>query len=55
MEITKSEFNLYEGIRESGVTNMFSVNIVKDLTGLSKTKIIAIMQQYSELKDKYGE
>jgi hypothetical protein len=53
VEITKDEFGRYEMVRESGVTNMFMVTTVCRLSGLSKEKVIAIMEQYNELVLKY--
>ena len=47
-EITKTQFNRYEGCRLSGATNMF------DLTGLNKEQVLAIMENYNELKEKYS-
>ena len=52
--ITQEEFDSYEDVRQSGVTNMFAVNIVSDYSGLSKDKIISIMKNYRALRDKYG-
>jgi len=49
-KITKEEFKAYESVRESGITNMFAINIVSKISGLSKEKIITIMENYSELK-----
>lgn len=54
MTVTKEEFDLYEGVRQSGVTNMFAVNVVQDLTGLSRDKILESMQNYAALKEKHG-
>jgi len=51
--ITKQEFESYEDVRESGVTNMFMVNTVEDLSGLSRDKIMIIMDNYSELSIKF--
>jgi len=50
MEITKDEFERYEKVRASGVTNMFDVPVVEMLSGLDRDKIIAIMKQYGELE-----
>ena len=47
------DFVRYLDCRDSGVTNMFDVTTVKAITGLSKEQIMYIMQNYSELKDKY--
>ena len=54
-EITKEQFEAYVDVQESGVTNMFDVRTVGDLSGLEKEQIITIMQSYGELKDKYDE
>ena len=53
-EITQEEFEAYEDVRESGVTNMFNTSVVSDYSGLSRDKIVSIMQNYSALRDKYG-
>ena len=42
--ITQEEFDAYEGVRQSGVTNMFAVNTVSDYSGLSKDKLVSIMK-----------
>ena len=52
--ITQEEFESYEDVRESGVTNMFDVNTVSDYSGLSRDKIITIMKAYESLYRKYG-
>jgi hypothetical protein len=53
MEITKEEYEAYEKVRISGVTNMFAVTTVCKLSGLEKDKVMAIMNQYEELMEKY--
>lgn len=57
-EITKEEFLTYEEIRQSGITNMFDVNKVIELsdefgTPLDRDTITEIMSKYSELSEKY--
>ena len=52
--ITQEDFDAYEDVRQSGVTNMFNTSIVSDYSGLSRDKIVSIMQNYSALRDKYG-
>ena len=52
--ITQEDYQAYEDVRESGVTNMMAVNVVSDYSGLSKDKIMSIIKNYSALKDKYG-
>jgi len=54
IEITKEQFTAYVRVQKSGVTNMFDLNNVKELTGLDKNQCIAIMEQYSELDKKYN-
>ena len=54
-KITKQQFEAYVDVQESGVTNMFDVKTVGELSGLEKEQIITIMKNYGELKDKYDE
>ena len=54
MSITQEEFDAYEEVRQSGVTNMFNVSVVSDYSGLSRDKIITIMSNYDTLAKKYG-
>ena len=55
MEITKEDFEAYEEVRASGVTNMYMISMVEDLSGLDRKTIWAIMKQYSELNNKYPD
>ena len=52
--ITQEDYQAYEDVRLSGVTNMFAVSTVSDYSGLSKDKIVNIMKNYSTLREKYG-
>ena len=54
-KITKEQFEAYVDVQESGITNMFDVKTVGQLSGLEKEQIMTIMQSYSELKEKYDE
>ena len=54
-EITKEQFEAYVDVQMSGVTNMFDVRTVGQLSGLEKEQIMKIMTSYGELKDKYDE
>ena len=54
-EITKEQFEAYVNVQMSGVTNMFDVKTVGQLSGLEKEQIMTIMTHYGELKDKYDE
>ena len=55
MEISKKQFQAYEDVRESGVTNMFDVRVVQRLSGLDRPTILAIVQQYTSLMKKYPD
>ena len=52
-KITMSEFQKYEDVRASGVTNMWAVDVVHNLSGLSREKIFVIMKNYEYLEKKY--
>ena len=54
-EISKEQFEAYVDVQKSGVTNMFDIRTVGQLSGLEKQQIMTIMQNYIELKDKYDE
>ena len=53
IEITKEEFQAYERVRVSGMTNMYDVRTVMDLSDLTREKCLAIMEQYWTLMEKY--
>ena len=53
MKVTKKDFEAYEAVRQSGVTNMFDTRMVGMLSGLDKTTILAVMKSYDELTKKY--
>tara|TARA_R100000781_G_scaffold26563_1_gene19665 strand:- start:357 stop:530 length:174 start_codon:yes stop_codon:yes gene_type:complete len=54
IEITQEDFDAYEDVRQSGVTNMFNTAVVSDYSGLSRDKIVSIMQNYGALHERYG-
>lgn len=51
--ITEDKFQAYEDVRQSGVTNMFAVNVVMEISGLSKEECFTIMKHYGELDKLY--
>ena len=53
LKISEAEFKSYEAVRRSGVTNMFMVNVVSELSGLSRDKIVRIMKKYDKLNTLY--
>lgn len=52
---TKEEFLKYEEVRKSGVTNMFAIKTVEELTGLDQLKIRNIMSFYEKYAELYLE
>lgn len=52
---TREQFEDYVAIRDSGVTNMFAISIVCDLssTGLTRDNCFYIMDHFKELADEY--
>ena len=55
MAVTKEEFDAYVRVQRSGVTNMFNVNRVSELSGLNRPKIVEIMEKYDIYTDKYSK
>ena len=52
-KITKEDFEAYVRVQRSGVTNMFAVNLVSELSGLARDKILYIMENYRKLSKKF--
>lgn len=52
-DITEEDFQAYERVRRSGVTNMLMIPTVKRLSGLDRETIICIIEHYGELSKKY--
>ena len=53
--VTREEFESYVEVQESGVTNMFDVKTVGELSGLEKEQIMKIMTDYGTLREKYND
>lgn len=53
MNITKEQFMAYENVRKSGVTNMWAVDLVMELSGLTEEQCLFIMKNYGSLAKKY--
>lgn len=55
--ITKKEFDKYEQIRLSGITNMFDLSrvIAESNNILTKDKCIKIQKNFEELGKKYND
>jgi len=45
------KFDDYEAVRQSGLTNMFDVKRVCELSGLNKEDVIDIMKNYGKYKE----
>jgi len=54
-DITKEDFEAYEAVRTSGVTNMFMITTVSDLSGLDKETIKSIITNYDFLMGKFPD
>lgn len=52
--ITKEDCEAYEAVRVSGVTNMFMVATVCEISGLSREKVMTIMENYGKLNEKFN-
>ena len=51
--ITRAKFKAYETVRRSGLTNMFALATVVELSGLTKKECLEIMENYNNLKEQY--
>ena len=52
-KISKKDFEAYVRVQRSGVTNMFAVDLVSKLSGLTRDKILYIMENYRELSKRF--
>lgn len=54
--ITREQFEAYEDVRNSGLTNMFDVNMVSVLSGaaLGKGEVIEIIRNYEKLEEQFS-
>lgn len=56
LKVTKEQMEVYENIRQSGITNMWDTNTVCRLSGgiLDKDVCLAIIKDYSNLMRTFG-
>lgn len=56
MKPTREQYVEYVAIRNSGVTNMFDIRFICDIseTGLTKDICLYIMQNFADLADEFG-
>ena len=52
---SKENFEAYERVRQSGLTNMFDTRVVSELSGLERNEILAVMNNYDALMKKYPD
>ena len=57
MAITKEQFQAFEDVRASGITNMFDTKMVASESDglLSKGDVMEVIKQYESLAKTYGE
>lgn len=53
-KVTEQDFAAYCEVQQSGVTNMFDVEIVSQLSYLTREKILDIMKNYSSYAKKWS-
>ena len=53
LNITKEKIQIYEDIRQSGVTNMYQVKNVMQLSGLSFDECVELMKNYDNYVEKF--
>jgi len=53
--MTKAKFQSYVDVQMSGVTNMFNVKMVSDLSGLTKDECLDIMKNYGTYEETYKD
>ena len=53
VKITKGKFEKFVKVQKSGVTNMFDVEIVKLLSGLTEAECLDIMKNYETYERRF--
>jgi hypothetical protein len=53
IKITEKKFRDYVRVQNSGVTNMFNLNMVMSLSGLTREECLNIMENYAEYYKKF--
>ena len=53
-DITNDDFQAYENVRKSGVTNMYSYD-VQTLAGIDQDTHLAIIEHYDELCKRFPD
>jgi len=55
IEVSREDFKKYTDVQKSGITNMFDIGKVSDLSGLNRDKIKAIISNYEELENEFKQ
>lgn len=53
--MNKEKFESYVEIQKSGVTNMWFIDVVSELSGLDRDEVLDIIKNYGKYKEKYGD
>ena len=55
MKPTKLQFEEYVSIRDSGITNMWNISFIEEIsmTGLNKDICLYIMRNFADLAEEY--
>lgn len=53
--ITKEKFEAYVAVQKSGVTNMWAVDLVSSLSGLTEDECLDIMKNYAKYESEFKE
>ena len=53
VKITKKKIQVYEGVRQSGITNMFMITTVMELSGLTRPEVMEIMTHYGKYMKEF--
>ena len=54
MNVTKEDCEAYENVRISGVTNMWAIDMVSELSNLDRKTVVFIMDNYNKLNIKFN-
>jgi len=54
MKITKKQFKSYVDVQKSGITNMWNIKLVCDISGLKEEEAFFIMKNYKELNEEFN-
>lgn len=53
IKVSKEDFLAYEEVRIGGLTNMYMISAIEELTGLDRETIKEIIKNYSDYARKY--